>query len=147
MSSFLTRTINTSRTVAATLSASRIAAAHSSRAFTTTYPVQKTATETVKDGLKTVDRAVSDKLVDGIDLATAATEKVKDTAEKISTHPTVEKVQGKAQELSGQAQGKASELSGQAQGKAEQLKGQAKGTAEQAKGKAKGAAEEVKGKM
>lgn len=36
--------------------------------FTTSIQLQKTATETVKDGLKTVDRAVSDKLVDGINI-------------------------------------------------------------------------------
>jgi hypothetical protein len=39
------------------------------RAFSTSFAHQKTATETVKDGLKTVDRAVSDKLVDGLDAA------------------------------------------------------------------------------
>jgi hypothetical protein len=38
------------------------------RGFATTVLRQKTATETVKDTLKTVDRAVSDKIVDGIEL-------------------------------------------------------------------------------
>jgi len=38
------------------------------RGFATTALRQKTATEAVKDTLKTVDRAVSDKIVDGIEL-------------------------------------------------------------------------------
>ena len=36
------------------------------RQFSTSIAAQKSATEAVKDGLKTVDRKVSDKLVDGI---------------------------------------------------------------------------------
>lgn len=39
------------------------------RAFSSTVVYQKTATETVKDGIKTVDKAVSGKIVDGIDAA------------------------------------------------------------------------------
>lgn len=42
------------------------AAVAAPRTFTTSFAAQKSATETVKDGLKTVDRKVSDKLVDGI---------------------------------------------------------------------------------
>ena len=38
-------------------------------AFSTSIALRRTPVETVKDGLKTVDRAVSDKIVDGIDLA------------------------------------------------------------------------------
>ena len=38
-------------------------------AFSVSANQQKTATETVKDGLKTVDRKVSDKIVDGIDVS------------------------------------------------------------------------------
>jgi hypothetical protein len=38
------------------------------RALTTTALRQKTATEVIKNTLKAVDRAVSDKLVDGIEL-------------------------------------------------------------------------------
>lgn len=37
-------------------------------AFTTSPTPNKSATETVKDSLKTVDRKVSDKIVDGINL-------------------------------------------------------------------------------
>lgn len=40
-----------------------------SRSFSTTYAVQKTAAESVKAGLKKVDRVVSDKIVVGIDAA------------------------------------------------------------------------------
>ncbi|KUJ10699.1 uncharacterized protein LY89DRAFT_689347 [Mollisia scopiformis] len=38
------------------------------QAFSTTLTQRKSATETVKDAAKTVDRAVSDKLVDGIEI-------------------------------------------------------------------------------
>lgn len=40
----------------------------SSRTFTTSVSMQRNAAETVKDGLKTVDRTISDKLVDGINI-------------------------------------------------------------------------------
>ena len=46
----------------------RAVAVRAPRAFSTTVVMNKTATETVKDTLKTVDRAVSDKIVDGIEL-------------------------------------------------------------------------------
>jgi hypothetical protein len=57
--SFLTR---------AALRSTRVALAPAPRAFSTSFAAQKSATESVKDGVKTVDRAVSDKLVDGIEL-------------------------------------------------------------------------------
>jgi hypothetical protein len=38
------------------------------RPFSTSLVTRKTATEAVKDTVKTVDRKVSDKLVDGIEL-------------------------------------------------------------------------------
>lgn len=47
----------------------RAVAVHAPRAFTTSIARQKTPVDSVKDGLKTVDRAVSDKLVDGINVA------------------------------------------------------------------------------
>ncbi|KAK2030136.1 hypothetical protein LX32DRAFT_638505 [Colletotrichum zoysiae] len=98
------------------------------RSFTTTAPVQKSPTEAVKDGLKTVDRKVSDKLVDGIDAGANVAEKVK----KVVPNSTAE-AKGKAEELKGEASGKTSELSGQAKGKASELAGKAQGTAEQVK--------------
>jgi hypothetical protein len=52
------------------LNAARASAlpALATRSFATTALRQKTATEAVKDTLKTVDRAVSDKIVDGIEI-------------------------------------------------------------------------------
>jgi hypothetical protein len=47
--------------------APRAFATHAPRAFSTSFVLNRTATETVKDGLKTVDRAVSDKIVGGIE--------------------------------------------------------------------------------
>ena len=107
----------------------RVAAVPAPRTFTTSIAAQKSATETVKDGLKKVDRAVSDKVVDGIDMATAAADKVKKATEDVS---------------GAEARAKAQELKGEAAGKAQELKGKAKGVAEETKGKAKGTAEEVK---
>ncbi|WYZ34063.1 hypothetical protein EsH8_I_000339 [Colletotrichum jinshuiense] len=99
------------------------------RSFATTSPAQKSATETVKDGLKTVDRKVSDKLVDGINIGENVAKKVKESTPDLSQ----DDVTGKAQELKGQAKGKASELQGQAKGKANEFAGKAKGTADQVK--------------
>lgn len=67
--SFLTRTINISRTAAIATPVSRIAAVRTSRTFTTSLAAQRTATDAVKDELKHIDRVVSDKLVDGINIA------------------------------------------------------------------------------
>ncbi|KAM3544213.1 hypothetical protein BM221_003049 [Beauveria bassiana] len=89
------------------------------RAFSSTVVYQKTATETVKDGIKTVDKAVSGKIVDGIDAAESARQKVNQASENVVGNKS-------------------------AAGAAEELKGKAKGAAEEAKGKAKGAAEDLK---
>jgi hypothetical protein len=58
--SFLTRTQPMLRT--------RGFAAIAPRAFSTSFVVRKSATEAVKDTVKTVDRAVSNKIVDGIEV-------------------------------------------------------------------------------
>lgn len=58
--SFLTRTSPLARRVA-------VSTRFAPRAFSTTYVQRKSATETVKDAAKSVDRAISDKLVDGIE--------------------------------------------------------------------------------
>jgi hypothetical protein len=64
MSSFLTRTARPATTL------SRTIAIPASRPFTTTLIQQKTAKDSVKDGLKSVDRAVSDNIVlPGLDAA------------------------------------------------------------------------------
>lgn len=148
--SFLTRTINASRTAAIATPASRIAVARSSRTFTTSLAAQKTATETVKDELKHIDRVVSDKLVDGINLASAASHKVRETAEDLSNSGVADQVEGeaahakgKAQEMKGRAQGKMSEMSG----KAQEMKGKAKGAAAETKGKAKESLEEMQSNL
>jgi hypothetical protein len=44
-------------------------AVHAPRAFSTSLAQRKTVTDNVKDGLKTVDRTVSDTLVAGLDAA------------------------------------------------------------------------------
>ncbi|TFB07701.1 hypothetical protein CCMA1212_000148 [Trichoderma ghanense] len=139
MSSSITRSILPKTTITPI---SRIAAARCStrRPFTTSRPAHKTVPETVKDGLHRVDRAVSDKLVDGINMATAATHKVMETAEDLSNSGVAEQVEGAQAHAKGKAKemkGTAQELKGAAQGKAEELKGKAKGAAAEAKGKAK----------
>ncbi|EGR49173.1 uncharacterized protein TRIREDRAFT_121653 [Trichoderma reesei QM6a] len=158
--SFLTRSV-LPKTTSLTTSISRIAATRSTRPFTTSHAVHKIVPETVKDGLHRVDRAVSDKLVDGINMATAASHKVMETAEDLSNSGVAEQVEGmqahakgKAKEMKGAAKGKADEMMGSTQemkgtakGKAEELKGKAKGTAAEAKGKAKETAEEVQSSL
>uniref|UniRef100_A0A1Y1LY10 Uncharacterized protein n=1 Tax=Photinus pyralis TaxID=7054 RepID=A0A1Y1LY10_PHOPY len=98
------------------------------RAFSTSFAMRKSPTETVKDGLKTVDRTVTDNVVlPGLDAATTAGSKIKQGAETVA-HGT---------------KGKAAEM----EGKAEKLKGKAKGAAAEAEGKANGAAEKIKNQL
>lgn len=125
--SFLIETISR-RMAVAPISRVAVASASRTRTFTTSIAARKSATETVKDGLKTVDRAVSDKIVDGIDAGENAATKAKQTAGDVL----------------GQASSEASKLEGEAAGKASELKGQAKGAAHEAAGKAQGTAEKVK---
>ncbi|EHK23487.1 uncharacterized protein TRIVIDRAFT_208821 [Trichoderma virens Gv29-8] len=137
--SFLTRTINVSRTAAIVTPVSRIAAVRTSRSFTTSLAAQRTASEVVKDELKHIDRAVSDKLVDGINIATKAGHKVMETAEDLSRSGVSSQVEG----MEAHAKGKAEGMKAAAKGKAEEIKGKAKGTAAKAKGKADETLEEV----
>ncbi|KAH8706443.1 hypothetical protein BGZ61DRAFT_477089 [Ilyonectria robusta] len=109
----------------------RIIARQSPRAFSTSLVFNRTATEAIKDGAKSVDRAVSDKLVDGINATEAVGSKLKDGVQEV----TQGKTSGKAAELRGEAKGKASELAGEAKGAAEQAKGKVKGAVDQAKSK------------
>ena len=51
----------------------RASIAQAPRQFSTSFAAQKSATESVKDGLKTVNRKVSDKLVDGINASSMST--------------------------------------------------------------------------
>ncbi len=63
MSSFLTETV-----VRRLATVPRAVAIQAPRAFTTHPTLNKTVTESAKDSLKSVDRAVSDKIVDGINV-------------------------------------------------------------------------------
>lgn len=64
MSFLIEASVRRMATIPRTLAVSSVSRA----SFTTTVQLHKSATETVKDSVKSVDRAVSDKLVDGIDL-------------------------------------------------------------------------------
>ncbi|EMR69762.1 hypothetical protein MGN70_009204 [Eutypa lata] len=114
----------TARRMALTARASLVQAP---RQFSTSIAAQKSATESVKDGLKTVDRKVSDKLVDGINAGAAATDKVK-KATTGATESTVGNTKASAEELRGQAKGKAAELKGEAKGAAKEAEGKVKGS-------------------
>ncbi|PFH55800.1 hypothetical protein XA68_17608 [Ophiocordyceps unilateralis] len=110
------------------------------RAFTSTSATLKTATETVKDGLKSVDRTVSDNvLVPGLDAAAKAKESVQSM--------TTGDVKQKAAEVKDDMAAKTERAKGDASAKAEELKGDAKAKTEQAKGHVKGAAEEAQSKL
>jgi len=95
------------------------AARSSPRLFSTAFIQQKSATDTVKDGLKSVDRAVSDIAVAGIDKGV----EIKDKAAEVVGSTTAGDVKGKASEVAGEAKGKAAEVSGQTKGKMEEVKG------------------------
>ncbi|KAK5057860.1 hypothetical protein LTR84_011861 [Exophiala bonariae] len=111
--SFLSRTTPILRT------AVRSSTTYSAPRFFSVATVhQKSATETVKDGLKAVDRTISDAAVAGIDKGVEVKEAVAGTASKETG-----KAQGTAQEVAGEAKGKAAELKGQAKGKVEEIKG------------------------
>jgi len=90
----------------------------SPRLFSISIIQQKSATDAVKDGLKKVDRAVSDAAVAGIDKGI----EIKDKAAEVTGKETG-KAEGKASEVAGEAKGKAAELKGEAVGKKEEIKG------------------------
>jgi len=91
----------------------------SPRLFSTSILQQKSATDTVKDGLKSVDRAVSDVAVAGIDKGV----ELKDKAAEAVGVDSKESLKGTASQVTGEAKGKAAEVSGKAKGKAEEIKG------------------------
>lgn len=95
----------------------RSAIARQARFLSTSARFQKSAVESAKDGLKSVDRSVSDTIVKGIETGENAAAKVKESM------PSTGEVKGKASELQGEASGKAAELKGEAKGKAEEVKG------------------------
>jgi hypothetical protein len=145
----------------ATLQVSRTLATSAPRAsFSTSINLQKSIADTTKDTLKTVDRAVSDKLVDGINIGSTShpiphsgqtnnwqppanvASKVKEATENL----TADNAAGKAQQLKGEASGKTSELAGKAKGTAAEMAGKAEGTASQMMGKTEGTANKAAGK-
>lgn len=113
--------------------------APAARAFTTTALHQKTATQAVKDTLKTVDRAVASKIVDGIELGGSSLPSLHNrvilNANPNSTEAATQKVKETTGIATDEAKGKASELSGEAKGKASEMTGKTKGKAAEAKGK------------
>ncbi|TPX17635.1 uncharacterized protein E0L32_012080 [Thyridium curvatum] len=122
--SFLTETaVRRLATVPRTFAVSTVPRA----AFSSSIILQKTATETAKDAVKQVDRAVSDKLVDGINIGATVGSKIKEAGEDIvhgkATGKAAE-LRGDAKEMAGEAKGKAHEVAGKAKGKAEQVKQQ-----------------------
>ncbi|KAK3292983.1 uncharacterized protein B0H64DRAFT_375963 [Chaetomium fimeti] len=138
MSALTSRTAAITRRLASTTPTSTLSRA----AFTTTTRRQKNPVEAAKDTLKTVDRKVSDTLVDGINIGSAYANKIKEATSEVSEG----KVTGRASELRGEAAGKASEVAGEAKGKASEVAGEAKGKASELAGEARGAKEQAKGK-
>ncbi|KAI0397546.1 hypothetical protein F5Y17DRAFT_454949 [Xylariaceae sp. FL0594] len=108
------------------------------RQFSTSLAARKSVTEAAKDTLKTVDRKVSDKLVDTINAGSKAAEKVSGKTTEASY-----KAAGTAEEIRSKAKAEASELKGET----EELKGKAKAAAFEAEGKVKGVAKETEGKV
>ncbi|OAA45376.1 hypothetical protein NOR_03165 [Metarhizium rileyi] len=91
------------------------------RAFSTCLALKKSPTETVKDGLKTVDRTVTDNIVlPGLEAAASAGSKVKEGVDAVShgSKGKAAQMEGKAEELKGKAKGAAAEAEGKAKGKA-----------------------------
>lgn len=115
----------------------------STRAFSSTVVYQKSATETVKQGLDNLNKTVGSKLAEGIDAAGTyqppALLHPTTTILHVAKWLTRCSAENAGQKVKDAATGNQS-----AAGKAEELKGKAKGLAEEAKGKAKGAAEDVK---
>ncbi|RFU35433.1 hypothetical protein B7463_g908, partial [Scytalidium lignicola] len=107
--SFLTRTTTTLRSARVTPSITTVAP----RLFSTTPAPQKGPIETAKDAVKTVDRAVSNKIVDGIEVGEKATKKVKDATGIYNTS----ELKGKASEAKNEVKGKASQATGEAKKK------------------------------
>ncbi|KAK4099154.1 hypothetical protein N658DRAFT_525774 [Parathielavia hyrcaniae] len=143
MSAFTSRTAALTRRLATTTSTRTTATSALTRAaFTTSARHQKSAVESAKDTLKTVDRKVSDKLVDGIDIGTTYASKLKEATTQSTEGGKASAVTGKIKEATsdvseGKVTGKAAELRGEVEGKASEVMGEARGMAGEAKGKAK----------
>ncbi|CCU77022.1 unnamed protein product [Blumeria hordei] len=81
--------------------------------FGTSNKCSKSASETIKDKTKEVDRAVSGKIVEGIEISQKAAEKATNKAKEISgmsTGEVNEEIKGKANEMADQAKDKKEEI-------------------------------------
>ncbi|KAI9743252.1 MAG: hypothetical protein M1818_003098 [Claussenomyces sp. TS43310] len=122
--SFLTRTA-----LRTTATSSLPRTLRSQALFSTSLAARKSATEQVKETAHKVDKTISSKIVDGIEVGENVAQKAKETAgiktsqAKGAASETAGETKGTASELSGAAKGKASELAGKAEGKKEEIKG------------------------
>ncbi|KAI1438090.1 hypothetical protein GGR50DRAFT_526027 [Xylaria sp. CBS 124048] len=110
----------------------RVVSTQAPRRFSTSIIARKTVTESAKDTLKSVDRKVSDKIVDGINVGAKAAEAISGKA-----NPANPKATGNAEEIRQKMKAEAEELAGKA-------KHVAKETADTVKGAAKQGEEEIK---
>ncbi|KAI0096746.1 hypothetical protein GGR51DRAFT_567001 [Nemania sp. FL0031] len=99
----------------------RIASVQAPRQFSTSLAARKTITESAKDTLKSVDRKVSDKLVDTINVGAKAAEAVTGHA----THANY-KAAGTAEEIRGKMKAESEELAAKAKGAAKDAEGKIK---------------------
>ncbi|KAK3897776.1 hypothetical protein C8A05DRAFT_19522 [Staphylotrichum tortipilum] len=125
-------------------------------AFTTSSPHAQSAINAATDALHSVDRKVSDKLVDGINISTTYTAKLKEVASDVASGKVTgqaaalranEELKGKARGVKEDAKGKASEVGKEAEGVWKEVEGKAREVAGEVKGKARGLKEEVEGRV
>ncbi|KAK6336122.1 hypothetical protein TWF696_001689 [Orbilia brochopaga] len=106
----------------------RLPAATHARPLSTTITLNKSATETVKETIHTIDLKAGQTLAAGIDKAEQATESVKEAVGAAKKNAP-----SSADEAAGMAKGKAQETKGEVKGKASEISGKAKGAYEEAK--------------
>ncbi|KAI1822546.1 hypothetical protein F4861DRAFT_513935 [Xylaria intraflava] len=114
---------------------SRVASVPAPRRFSAGIVGRKSVAQSAKDTLKSVDRKVSDKLVDGINVGTKAAETISGKTTRANY-----KSAGNAEEIRQKMKAEADEL-------ARKAKGAAKGAEETIKDTAKKAGEELKSSM
>ncbi|CAD6499934.1 BgTH12-04039 [Blumeria graminis f. sp. triticale] len=81
--------------------------------FGTSNKCSKSASEAIKDKTKEVDKAISGKIVEGIEISQNAAEKATKKAKEISgmsTGEVNEEIKGKASEIADQAEDKKEEI-------------------------------------
>ncbi|KIH93034.1 hypothetical protein SPBR_03277 [Sporothrix brasiliensis 5110] len=143
--STLRRVATAAPRISATTFAPRVATASfiHSRHLSSTAPQRKTVTESAKDTLKSVDRAVSDKLVDGINIGCKLAA-VADKAKEASKDITGGRVAGKADELRDDLASKAKHAKNDVAYKAEELRDDLASKAKHAKNDAAYKADELR---